>query len=141
MIIYCALPINGDKKFFSFHEELVNHLSSLGHTPLCELNSKFKSSIPLSPSQIFRRNIKWIESSELFIAELSSPSIGVGFEISYALYRRRKSVLALTFKEAEYVSTIISGCSSEFLTRQIYSSTEELKKLVTKFIANFQEKN
>lgn len=141
MIIYCALPIKGDEKFRNFYEELINHLINLGHTPLCELNSKFKSSIPLSPAQIFRRNIKWIESSELFIAELSSPSVGVGFEISYALFRRRKNVLALSFKETDYVSTIINGCTSELLTRQTYSSSDELKKFVTKFIANFTEEN
>ncbi len=134
MIIYCAGPIRGDKQYQSFYKEVIKHINSLGHTALSELNEKFKSAFPLNDTQIFKRDIKWMESSSFVVAETSSPSTGVGFEVAYSLYYLKKPVLALCKKGEKSVSSMIAGCNSENLTLKFYSGSEDMKKIISQYI-------
>ena len=83
----------------------------------------------------------WIDKSEIVIAEVSGPSLGVGFEIAYSLYKKKMHVLALVNSESNNVSAMITGCHSELLKIQKYSDTEDLKKAVSTFIKNFPPSN
>ncbi len=48
MIIYCAGPIKGDTKYQKYYKEIIEYLTSIGHTGLSELNEEFKTSVPLT---------------------------------------------------------------------------------------------
>ncbi len=133
MIIYCAGAIKGDTKYQKYLIEIIEHLSSLEHTPLSELNENFKTSIPLTDKEIFKRDIKWLEQSKIMIAEISGTSLGVGFEISYALYELKIPVLALYNKKVESISAMITGCTSKLLSISSYSNSDELKDAVSEF--------
>ena len=37
-----------------------------------------------SLEEIYNRDVKWIEECDIVVAEVSTPSLGVGYEISYA---------------------------------------------------------
>jgi nucleoside 2-deoxyribosyltransferase len=141
MIIYCAAPIRGDQKFHNYCLDIVRQVTSLGHTALSELNDKFKPAVILTEAEIFSRDTKWIDKSEIVIAEVSGPSLGVGFEIAYSLYKKKIPVLALVNSEANDVSAMITGCHSELLKIKKYSYTEDLKKAVSSFIKNFASSN
>ena len=134
MIIYCAGPIKGDKQFQSFYKEIIKYICSLGHTALSELNDKFKSAFPLNDIQIFKRDIKWMESSELIVAEVTSASTGAGFEVAYALYNLKKPVLALCKNGEKSVSAMISGCNSDILTVKYYSGVDDIKKIISQYL-------
>ncbi|MFZ0454456.1 MAG: nucleoside 2-deoxyribosyltransferase [Ignavibacteriaceae bacterium] len=134
MIIYCAGPIRGDKQYQSFYKEIIKYVNSLGHTALSELNEKFKSAFPLNDVQIFKRDVKWMEKSKFVIAETTASSTGVGFEIAYSLYNLNKPVLALVKKGEKSVSAMVSGCNSEILDVKAYSSSEEMKKIIARYI-------
>jgi len=138
MIVYCAAPIKGDQKFHNYCLDIIKQVSSLGHTALSELNSEFKPAIPLTDSEIFSRDIKWIDKSEIVIAEVSGPSLGVGFEIAYSIYKKKINVLALVNSEAVDVSAMVTGCHSELITIKKYADTEDLKKSVSVFIKKFE---
>ena len=138
MIVYCAAPIKGDQKFHNYCLDIIRQVSSLGHTALSELNSEFKPAIPLTDSEIFSRDIKWIDKSEIVIAEVSGPSLGVGFEIAYSIYKKKINVLALVNSEAVDVSAMVTGCHSELITIKKYADTEDLKKSVSVFIKKFE---
>lgn len=140
MIVYCAISIRGEKTFQNFFPEIVGHITSLRHTALSELNSDFKPAAPLTDSEIFSRDIKWIDKSKVLIAEISGASTGVGFEIAYALYKKKIPVLALANKEAgSNVSAMIVGCHSQFLTVKRYEDSEDLKKIISDFLKKNNE--
>ncbi len=134
MIIYCAGPIRGDKQFQSFYKEIIKHVNALGHTALSEMNEKFRSAIPLTDSQIFKRDTKWMKSSDFIIAEITAASTGVGFEIAYGLYTLNKPVLAISKKGEKSLSAMIAGCDSELLTVKHYNNSEDIKKIITRYI-------
>ena len=139
MVIYCAGAIKGDTRFQRNFKDIIQFLLSQGHTPLSELNDNFKTSIPLTERQIFKRDIKWLEQSNAVVAEISGASLGVGFEISYALYELKIPVLALYNSKAESVSAMITGCDSKRLTVKEYSDNSKMEDVVSSFLKKIQE--
>lgn len=134
MIIYCGGPIRGNKTYQQNYIQIVQIVEALGHSALSEISSKFHSSIPLSAKQIYSRDVKWLDGSKLMIAEVSGPSLGVGFEVSYALFKRKIPVLAVYHESAEQVSSMIIGCTDPKLQIKKYMDAEDLKKKITDFI-------
>ncbi|MHB1686923.1 MAG: nucleoside 2-deoxyribosyltransferase [Ignavibacteriaceae bacterium] len=134
MNIYCAGPIKGDVSFQKFYYEIIECVNSLDHTALSELNKNFSSKKSLAAEEIFSRDIRWLKKSTVMIAEVSGPSLGVGFEIAFALYQLKIPVLALYNKKVKKVSAMITGCNSKLLTVKEYSDINDLKDSVTFFI-------
>jgi len=134
MIIYCAGPIKGDTTFQKFYLEIIDFIESEGHTPLTELIAEIPSANPLTDKQIYKRDIKWIDGSKMMIAEISGPSLGVGFEIAYAIHHKKMPVLALVNQTAKNVSAMITGCDSNLLTVTRYNNAEDLKEFIRTYI-------
>lgn len=134
MIIYCAGPIKGDITFQKFYWEVINFVEAEGHTPLAGLNTDNSASNPLTEKQIYKRDLKWIDGSKIMIAEISGPSLGVGFEIAYALFQKKIPVLALVNNSVEKVSAMITGCDSNLLSIAKYRNEEELKEIIRVYI-------
>jgi len=138
MIIYCAGPIKGDTTFQKFYLEIIDFIESEGHTPLTELIAELPSANPLTDKQIYKRDIKWIDGSKMMIAEISGPSLGVGFEIAYAIHHKKMPVLALVNQTVKNVSAMITGCDSNLLTVARYSNTEDLKEFIRTYIKDLK---
>jgi 2'-deoxynucleoside 5'-phosphate N-hydrolase len=141
MIVYCAGAIKGDTTYQNNYIEMIRFIESMNHTALTELNGKFNASIPLSDKQIYTRDIKWIEGSVLMIAEISGPSLGVGFEIAYALFQKEIPVLALASSEAAKISAMITGCNSELLTVKKYQNIEDMQNIILDYLKNWEQES
>lgn len=136
MIIYCAGPMRGNTTYHENYSEIVRVVESLGHTALSEKSSKFSSTVLLSDKQIYTRDVKWIDGSKIMIAEVSGPSLGVGFEISYALFVKKIPVLAVYHSNAGQISSMISGCPNPLLQLKKFSDIDDLTSSIKKFIAS-----
>ena len=134
MIIYCAGPIKGDTTFQKFYLEIIDFVESEGHTPLAGISADLTSTIPLTDKQVYKRDLKWIDGSKIMIAEISAPSLGVGFEIAYAVYNKKMPVLALVNNTVKNVSAMITGCDSNLLTVTKFRDTEDLKEIIRSYI-------
>jgi hypothetical protein len=136
MIIYCAGPIKGNTTYQENYSEIVRIVESMGHTALSEKSSKFSSTILLSDKQIYTRDIKWIDGSKIVIAEVSGPSLGVGFEVSYALFVKKIPVLAVYHYQAGQISSMITGCTNPLLQIKKYSNVDDLTSIIKNFVAS-----
>jgi hypothetical protein len=134
MIIYCAGPIRGDATYQQFYKKIIDFVESLGHTVLTEFSGKFGSTVPLTDKQTYKRDLKWVDGSKIMIAEVSGPSLGVGFEISYAIFQRKLPVLAIYSADVQNISAMISGCDSPLLTIEKYRDEEEMKRIIKVYI-------
>ncbi len=139
MIIYCAGPIRGNLTYQDSFKKIIEYVENQGHSVLSELSSKFKSSIPLTDTQIYKRDLKWIDGSKLVIAEASGPSLGVGFEVSYAIFQRKLPVLVLYNAEVQQISAMIMGCDSPLLSVEKYQNDEDMKKIIKQFITKHDQ--
>lgn len=136
MIIYCAGPIRGNTTYQQNYIQIVQIVEELGHSALSEVSSKFHSSIPLTAKQIYSRDVKWLDGSKMMIAEVSGPSLGVGFEVAYALFKKKIPVLVLYHQSSEQISSMIIGCNDPKLQVQKYIDTEDLRNRINEFIKN-----
>ena len=136
MIVYCAGPIKGDTKYQESYKDIVRIVESMDHTALAQFSSKIPSTIFLNDKQIYTRDMKWIDGSKVMIAEVSGPSLGVGFEIAYALFVKNIPVLAVYNEQAQNISSMISGCNHPNLQLKKYYNQDDLARIIRNFIVN-----
>ena len=138
MIVYCAGAIKGDITYQKYYKELISLVKVLNHTAISELNKEFKEPEPISDNQIYERDINWLKESDVMIAEVSGPSLGVGYEIAIALNVIKIPVLALLNSGVKKISSIIAGCTSELFILREYKDPEEIKKHIEEFLQKYQ---
>jgi len=135
MNIYCSGPISGNTDYQNFYLEIINHIKFLGHIAFSQFNNDFQAPDDITDQYIYIRDINWIDNSQLFIAEVSGSSTGVGYEISYTLHQKKIPVLALAHTNVKRVTAMLTGCDNELLTLKRYSDQNDLKKIITGFIS------
>jgi len=135
MKIYCSGPISGNTDYQNYYLEIINYIKSLGHIAFSQFNEDFHTPNDITDKDIYIRDINWIDHSQLFIAEVSGSSTGVGYEISYTLHQKKIPVLVLSHINVKRVTAMLTGCDNELLTLKKYSNQNELKKIITDFIS------
>ena len=94
MKIYLAVPLSFGRNL-TFAMKIAEVIERLGH----QITSKWvlhnDPSWGLRPDEIRERDFKAIEESDVLIADITRPSIGVGMEIMYALLQG-KTVVCIT---------------------------------------------
>ncbi len=135
MRIYIATSIMGASRNLELARELVNYIKSLGHEVLTEdvITKYWDKDIP--PEVVFRRDIRLLNSSDALIADVSNPSLGVGYEICSAI-ERGNPVMAFAWKDVR-VSKLIEGNPDLKFVR--ISSLEDLKKKVLSFLSHIRQ--
>lgn len=135
MNIYFACSITGGREFEQVYQAIVQALLSDGHqVPTAHLAQPGVLDIEsiADPAEIFHRDTAWIQACDVLIAEVSTPSHGVGFEIGYAL-SLEKPVLCC-YQEGGKVSKMISGNSHPKLRIVTYQSTTEVVRNTRTFL-------
>lgn len=132
MKVFFSGSIRGGRELLSVYQYLCTLIVSLGHEVLSEhvADAELEKVESLMTEQkIFERDMLLLEHSECLIAEVTIPSIGVGYEICSAL-QKNMPVLCL-YKEGSNVSAMIQG-NSDVIVQQ-YSAMEDLKTILASF--------
>jgi 2'-deoxynucleoside 5'-phosphate N-hydrolase len=82
---------------------------------------------------VYTRDTRWIQESDILIAEISVPSHGVGYEIGYTL-GLGKPVLAI-YQQARNVSKMISGNPDPNLSVKCYETPAEAVEIIRTFLS------
>ncbi len=132
--IYFAASIRGGRDNESIYSELVNYLNNEYGVVL---NDFFASKEltdeddELSDEFLYERDMKRIENSDACVAEVTTPSLGVGYEIR-ELERLNKPVLCLYQpQEGKKFSAILGGDPNTRLV--YYKSKKEAFKAIDEF--------
>ena len=136
MNLYFSCSLTGGRQDEQVYGAIVRHLESAGHeVPTAHLAdpSVMELEKVTDADEIYKRDTDWIKGCDAVIAEVSTPSHGVGYEISYAL-RLRKPVLCC-YKEGVPVSKMILGNDSPGLAVQSYQDEREALELIDKFLS------
>ena len=136
MKIYFAASIRGGRKDQNKYYELIRFLSSevevltehIGDSSLKQTGEQ-----NLSNKEIYQRDLEWLESADAVIAEVTNPSLGVGYELGIA-EKLGKPILCL-FDDADHnrnLSAMISG--NHKITTFHYTSLEQVKEEILDFL-------
>lgn len=126
MDLYFSCSLTGGRQDQPVYAALVAHLQSLGHRVLTEhlvSEAVLAADGGMAPEAVFTRDTAWLRACEAVIAEVSTPSHGVGFEIAYAL-ERGKPVLCLA-REGVRVSKMLTGIRQTGFAFATYATPEE----------------
>jgi hypothetical protein len=107
--IYFAGAISGGRGDVRHYRAIVESLARAGHRVLAgavaseEVGEEGEA---LDPAAICARDLRWIGEADVLVAEVSTPSTGVGYEIAAARYRFLKPVICL------YRASLTQRCSA-----------------------------
>ncbi len=135
MNIYFACSITGGREDENIYRSIVDTLLGDGHTvPTAYLSypEVIELEAVVNPEDVYTRDIAWIDACDTLIAEVSTPSHGVGFEIAYAL-NNCKPVLCC-YRYGKPISKMITGNSNPLLKVKAYHTTSEATKIVRDFL-------
>jgi len=96
--IYFSGSITGGRDDVALYRRIVEALERDGHRVLAgAVASEHVGAAgePLSARDIFTRDMSWLDEATVVVAEVSTPSTGVGYEIAVARYLRRIPVICL----------------------------------------------
>jgi nucleoside 2-deoxyribosyltransferase len=136
--LYLSCSLTGGRQDQPVVAALITHLQTLGHRVLTAhlgAESAMAADGGLSPEAVFERDTAWLRDSDAVIAEVSTPSHGVGFELAYAL-ERGKPVLCLA-REGVRVSKMLTGIRQPGFQVLTYRTTEEALTHQEAFLARY----
>ncbi len=96
--IYFSGAISGGRADVALYQRIVDTLEAEGYCVLAGAVAAEHVSAggeTLHPPDICARDLAWLDQADLVVAEVSIPSLGVGYEIAYATRIRRIPVIAL----------------------------------------------
>lgn len=135
MKIYFSCSLTGGRRDEAVYGAIVDHLLEAGHAVLTAHLARpevMALEQVVDPAEVYRRDIDWIEECDVLVAEVSTPSHGVGYEIAYAL-ERGKPVLCCARQEAR-VSKMILGNDSPGLIVSRYDGRVQALQVVDSFL-------
>ena len=112
MKIYFAGSIRGGREDADRYYEIINHLKKYGEVLTEHVGSDsltHKGENTLNDNQIHNRDMNWLLSSDIVIAEVTNPSLGVGYEIGRAIEHKKKIICLFYTKSNNRLSAMISG--------------------------------
>ncbi len=110
MNVYFSCSITGGRDDQPVYAAIVDWLLAQGHeVPTAHLARPqvMAAEVTIEPSTVYERDIAWLDAAEAVVAEVSTPSHGVGYEIAYAILTGKR-VLCLA-REGVKVSKMITG--------------------------------
>jgi len=108
---------------------IVEMLKKQGHTVVSEHVASVgleKIEARITDEEIFNNDIGFIDECECLVADVTIPSIGVGYEIGYAA-SKGKDILCV-YREDANVSAMVKG--NKQVISVSYKNVEELEKIL-----------
>lgn len=139
MNIYFACSITGGRQFEAVYQTITRTLLEGGHeVPTAHLAETSVVDLEqiVEAGQIYSRDVTWIQACDALIAEVSTPSHGVGYEVAYAL-GLGKPVLCC-HQAGVKVSKMITGNPDPNLQVVPYRDAAQAAETVVMFLHGLQ---
>lgn len=137
VVHFIAGKSNIDKEVIYFRR-ITSLIKDAGHTLtkdwLNEVHKANENAPSINWTKIYRDNIEAIDKADVIIAEATTKSFGVGFQVALAI-RSKKPVLLLVREEVDRRS-MLWGIDEEFVQTKLYND-ESLNSIVLGFLKEF----
>lgn len=131
--IYFAASIRAGRGNVDLYEKIVEELKQYGNVLTEHVGDPnlSDSGEDLSASKIHDRDLNWLEQCDVLVAEVSTPSLGVGYEIAKATDQEKKVICLYQEGADKQLSGMIKGCPD--LTVIGYDGLAEIKQKFANF--------
>ncbi len=140
MKIFFAGSIRGGRQLIPTYLYIIRFLKSQKYTVISEhvaSEALEKVEAKMTEQDIYEKDANWIEESDCLIADITVPSIGVGYEICHAV-KHQKPVLCV-YQEGTKASAMVLGNTTGYVTAKSYSDKKQLEEILLDFLSELQE--
>src|SRR5262245_54706759 len=142
MKIYLGFTVAGNRSSIAAAKVIMDVLQALGHEVLTShlvSEEAWEADRRSAPQAIFARDMNWLAECDLFMAEVSGSSFGVGFETGYLLGATHKKTFLFYDRAVEAgISLLITGNTHPNCVLVRYSTLRELSDLVRQHATQVQ---
>lgn len=133
MKIYFAGSIRGGRDDQDIYAKIIRILQKHGEvlTEHVGRNISSQGEELKTDQDIFSRDLQWLEQADIIIAEVTTPSLGVGYEIAKAEQMGKHLLCLFRKQNKRRVSAMISGNPN--LHVRMYKTIEEIGVILEKF--------
>ena len=131
MKIYFAGAIRGGREDQDLYFKIINYLKKYGEVLTEHVGDKSINSLGEKDNKdnfIYKRDMEWLNKSDIVIAEVTTPSLGVGYEIGKAMDFNKKVICLYRENQNKRLSAMLSG--NKKLKIISYKDFEDLKEKI-----------
>ena len=137
MKIYFAGAIKGGREKVEDYAKMVKELETYGEvlTKHVADPNLIMHEEGITAKEIYTRDEKWLNECDVVLADITVPSLGVGYELAYA-ESKHKPIICV-YEKNKVISAMITG--NEYFIQIPYTSMEELIKEIHKVMKELKE--
>ena len=135
MRIYFAGSIRGGRDDVELYIDIIEYLKNFGEVLTEHIGNQTISSDGennMSDLDIHDRDMNWLLDSDIIVAEVTNPSLGVGYEIGRAIENNKKIICLYRKNNKNRLSAMIAG--AEKIININYSNLNDFKLLIDKHL-------
>lgn len=141
--MYFCGSIRGGRQDAELYYKIIEHMKTFGtvlteHVGSADLTDKGeKGKGVMTSAEIYDRDMEWLKQCDVVIAEVTTPSLGVGYEIGRALDMDKKILCLFRESSERNLSAMIEGADKgekSFLRVKRYNELDEAKQFITQFL-------
>lgn len=136
--IYFAGAIRGGREDAQLYAGLIDFVGRFGKVLTTHVGDEtlLLEEKTLTELEIFERDMNWLHAADCFIAEVSTPSLGVGYEIALAQALGKKILCLFRPESGRSLSAMIAG--NPYLHVENYSHSHEAEQIITLWMEHIQ---
>lgn len=136
MRIYFAASIRGGRDDGEIYGQLIDVLRSFGTVLTEHIARPDDTERGLSDEEIYRRDLEWLQSADVMVAEVTTPSLGVGYEIATAEERGIPVLCLFRPSSGLMLSAMVAGAPE--VTVVEYGSIRDALGIVQAFFSKHE---
>lgn len=136
--IYFAGSIRGGREDAVLYMQIINYLKNFGEVLTEHIGDSNLTDLGddgPNDKYIHDRDLEWLQSAQVLIAEVTTVSMGVGYEIGRAVESGKKVLCLFRPSTGKNLSAMIAGCND--LELAYYNSINEAKSAIDNFLNHF----
>jgi len=135
MKIYFAGSIRGGRDDKELYLKIIKHLQSYGQVLTEHIGDKKITGFGehLVDSKIFERDMAWLKEADVIIAEVTTASLGVGYEIAKAEELGKRILCLHRLQPEKRLSAMIAGNKNILTLVKMYKDLDEAIKIINDF--------
>jgi nucleoside 2-deoxyribosyltransferase len=138
MQVYFGFTVAGDRSALDTARRIVALLEERGHQVLTRhlvRDDAAQLDRNITPRTVFERDMNWLRQCDIFIAEVSGSSFGIGFEAGYLLGGSARPALLFYRRDVESrISLLITGNTHPNCTLAPYTNFAQIEDQLSSWL-------
>ncbi|XP_071335891.1 5-hydroxymethyl-dUMP N-hydrolase [Trachinotus anak] len=143
MKVYFCGSIRGGRDDVELYRKIVEKLRSYGtvlteHVGRAQLTHRGEDASAAGDKFIHDRDVDWLRQSDVVVAEVTQPSLGVGYELGRVVDMKKKTLCLFRPSSGHVLSAMIRGAEdSEWFVVRDYSE-DEMENVLEEFFTSLK---